>query len=212
MKASDRTLDDPELTAPLGAVHHLNEAQLGRLEQVFRRWFDQAPNAYLRRVRGRYWITFMVLRFTGAKIGEILRINDAENIDYKNIEIQVPLSGSSNRRMLYRRVPVQAEVVNEIARYLAEFPRMRGSVFGLEQGNFRRKFYRRATEARIPQELAHPHILRHTRAMELVQAGVPLPVIQKLLGHSVIEHTARYLGLRATEESIRAILMERGLL
>lgn len=194
------------------AAGYLCTEQLALLARVFRAWFESAPNDYLRRVRGRYWITFMTLRFTGAKIGEILRISDDRDIDYRRAEIHMPQSGSRARRKLYRTIPVPGDVIHEIAKYLAEFPQMRGTVFALEQGNFRRKFYRRASEARIPQELAHPHILRHSRAVELLEAGVPLTTVQELLGHSVINHTARYLRMSTTKISVKTLLVERGLL
>jgi site-specific recombinase XerD len=43
------------------------------------------------------------------------------------------------------------------------------------------------------EKRVHPHGLRHTFAVELEAAGVPVTVISKLLGHSSIAVTARYL-------------------
>lgn len=43
----------------------------------------------------------------------------------------------------------------------------------------------------IPEKIT-PHILRHTKAMHLVQAGVPIHVIQDIFGHSDIMTTERY--------------------
>ena len=38
----------------------------------------------------------------------------------------------------------------------------------------------------------HPHLFRHTRAMHLYLAGVPLPLVSEWLGHSNMETTQIY--------------------
>lgn len=40
----------------------------------------------------------------------------------------------------------------------------------------------------------NPHCLRHTRAAELAEAGVPVNVIQRALGHASLATTDRYLA------------------
>ena len=50
--------------------------------------------------------------------------------------------------------------------------------------------------ARAKIRHVYPHILRHTFATELVDEGVPLETIQKLLGHKGINMTLRYAKKR----------------
>ena len=51
----------------------------------------------------------------------------------------------------------------------------------------------------------HPHALRHAHAVELAREGVPVPIIQRQLGHASLGTTTRYLAGLSPEETIRAI-------
>lgn len=52
-----------------------------------------------------------------------------------------------------------------------------------------------------------PHSLRHTFAKRLLDAGVPITTVQKLMGHARLETTARYLtpGWEDFERAVEAI-------
>lgn len=194
----------------VSSLDYLTRRQVERLEEAFALWYQCADSDYIRRVRGRYRLAFLFMRFTGARIGEILSINDVTDIDFAHSEIRIISAARSAERLLQRAVPVPAEVVLEVAAYRAEFPAMRGKVFALDQGNFRRKFYRRAEEAEIPKKLSHPHILRHTRAIEMLEAGVPVTMVQDLLGHMLLSTTVIYL--KRSKTTPRSILTDKGLI
>lgn len=197
---------------PASPIEHLESRQVARLTETFRLWYDEAPSGYIRRVRGRYWLAYLLLRFTGARIGEVLRMDDSRHIDFASCEVWIPALGSQSLRATMRRIPVPPDVIAGVEEYLAEFPTMRGRVFALDQGNFRREFYRRAEEAKIPRNLSHPHILRHSRAVEMLRAGVPLTAVQDLLGHMLSSTTAVYLEIQRSDISVRVILESKGLL
>ena len=40
-----------------------------------------------------------------------------------------------------------------------------------------------------------PHVMRHTTATHLIEAGVPLAVVKNILGHSSIQTTQIYLDI-----------------
>ena len=198
-------------------IQYLTETQLNDLTRAFQEWYDTDTKKAQKANRGRYWLTFLVLRYTGARIGEVLLIDDTTDIDFRNAEIKLTILKRHNKsrkngkkRDTARIVPVPANVTSEIATYIAEFPGMRGKVFKIYQSNFRRKFYELAREAGIPKDLGHPHILRHTRAIELLRAGVPVTIVQDILGHSALTTTAIYL--RMSGQEAKEILREKGLI
>ena len=53
----------------------------------------------------------------------------------------------------------------------------------------------------------HPHILRHTFCSRLVQLGVPLVNVQKLMGHEKIETTIRYSHLAPDHDTLDISLL-----
>lgn len=55
------------------------------------------------------------------------------------------------------------------------------------------------------EKRVHPHGLRHSYAVELENAGVPVSQISKLLGHSSIAVTSRYLDHLSNAQAISAL-------
>ena len=201
-------------------IAYLSAVEVDRLTETFQAWYDSAPTNHQRKARGRYWLVYLVLRFTGARLGEVLKIDDQVDINTRASEIRITTL-KRRKAQPKRIVPVPANVCAEIATYLMEFSEMRGKVFRLDQGNFRRVFYDRARDAGVMREtyrtdakrekeiFPHPHTLRHTRAMELLANGVPVTAVQDLLGHSSLLTTAEYL--RLSGQDIKGILKAKGM-
>jgi integrase len=84
------------------------------------------------------------------------------------------------------------------------FPNPRGGK--LKVDHISHKFKKHVKRAGISEDL-HFHCLRHTGASWLVQAGVSIYAVQKLLGHSDIKVTMMYSHLVTTEmhESVNKI-------
>ena len=87
---------------------------------------------------------------------------------------------------------------------------MKDKAFKVDRSNFNKVFKELCIESNIQKELAHPHILRHTRAIELLRAGVPVTIVQDLLGHSALTTTAVYLKISGQEA--KWIMREKGLI
>ena len=65
-----------------------------------------------------------------------------------------------------------------------------------------------ALKARVRRRVA-PHQLRHAHAVELLHEGIPLPLIQRQLGHSHLSTTGTYLEGIDTEEIISTVHARR---
>ncbi len=200
-------------------MQYLMPQQIDVLTSTFQGWYDSSASPNTRRIRGRYWLTYLALRYSGARIGEVLRIDETKDIDFRAGEIKMVTLKRHSKDMRGKRkrkseplriIPVPQRVMTEIGTYLAEFPQQRGKIFGLDQGNFRRKFAAIASDAGIPEPLRHPHVMRHSFAIELLRSGVPVTGVQGLLGHTSLNTTALYLKL--SNHETRQIMQNVGLL
>ncbi|MGI8333515.1 tyrosine-type recombinase/integrase [Actinomadura scrupuli] len=80
----------------------------------------------------------------------------------------------------------------------------------LDRGYVRDLVRRLSVEAGLPPEVferMHPHVLRHTAATLLDEAGVPMQRIQRQLGHADIRQTELYAGHRQELEASPVYVM-----
>ncbi len=123
----------------------------------------------------------MVILDTGARIGEAVALGPDDIIkDGRWLRIWGEKTGSD------RAVPLPARA----AKILREGPLSPGTSVSNVRNHFINEF-RAAINPRDTQ--ITPHTLRHTYASRLVAGGVPLPTVQKYLGHTGIEMTMRYI-------------------
>jgi len=181
----------PPFSVPPG-VKYLDPAQLAALTESFRQWCQQSPRPAERRARGRVWLTFLVIRYTGAKLGETVAIDERNDLDLDRGVLTLRAARGDRSP---REVHLPPEVVEQLRASLADLPDTgaSGRVFGLDPGFVRRKFYERAEACSIPRDLASPQVIRASRALELLHGGMPLPVVQRILGQRTVNLTASYV-------------------
>jgi molybdate transport system regulatory protein len=185
-------------------VKYLEPHQVEALARAFRAWAESADRPGVRLSRRRVRLIFLVLRSTGAKLGEVLALDDTTDLDLDrgNICFGGGLDDDSAPRM----VQLADDVVDELRRFFAtpESAVLRGEVFRMDGGYIRKKFYERAADCDLPKEMVNPSILRHTRAIEMLRLGLPLPAVQYVLGHKYINLTAHYLNF--TNDDIQSLV------
>ncbi|WP_461209678.1 TOBE domain-containing protein [Desulfocurvus sp. DL9XJH121] len=172
-------------TVPDG-VRHMDGAQLARMETSFRHWCEATPRADVRRSRERMRLFFLLVRYSGARLGEVVGLDDARDLDLERREAVFGAPGHE------RTVPLPQGLCRELRIFL-EGPMgasLRGKAFVMDSGYVRRVFYARAEDCGVPRELASPRILRASRAVELLRSGVPLTVVRDVLGQSSTDLTA----------------------
>lgn len=128
--------------------------------------------------------------FAGLRCNE-LRMLDVGDLDFQAMTIFVRFGKRSKERVL----PFHAEAAASVSRYLSE--RTSGPVILSNRGqrisNRRlRSLVKDLGRAGISKDL-HPHALRHTFAVSLLDAGQDLETIRDLLGHESIQTTSIYL-------------------
>ncbi|MHC1788107.1 TOBE domain-containing protein [Solidesulfovibrio sp.] len=191
----------PPAPAETSEPNHLTAEQVGRLADAFAAWVAKAKGKRSVVSRNRARLVFLLLRHTGAKLGEILALND--QTDFVLACRKVLLGGARGEEAKPRReVYLPGELHAELKQLLRdpEYAPHRGGIFHLDQGYMRRVIYDRAGECGIPKHLANPNTLRRSRAVELLHNGVPLTVVQRILGHLTANSTATFLDLPEDEQ------------
>lgn len=186
-------------------VPWLDRHQLEKLTQAFEAWVEAARDSRARRSRERVFIVYLLLRYTGAKPGEILALDEREHFDFLHNTVHIAEDGKS------REVPLPVEVIGRIREYCAKYG-LSGEhehasgekLFELDQGFLRRKFHDQEKRSGLPKELLSPRVLRNSRAIELLQGGMPMRAVQALLGHGKADITASYVKL--ADDDLRHII------
>ena len=147
------------------------------------------------------------------------RVQETADLRVRDIRLKDPamvaLTGKGRKT---RHVPIDANTAVLLAAYLAERQldtagRDDRPVFfnqhhaKLSRGGIAwilRKYQAQAADPTLTDAKLSPHVLRHSRAMHLYDAGVPLPYIRDILGHADLSTTEIYA--RASTEAKRKAL------
>jgi len=163
------------------------------------------------------WLPLIVrlLLLTGARKGEVLNAR-WRDIDPARGVLTVPVSKSGRARRIVLGAAA-LELLDQIAdraQALGQSTLPRDALFtnpetGLPYTCIHRAFDR--ARGRAGLKTVRIHDLRHTFASLLVNAGVSLYEVQKLLGHGSVQMTQRYAHLRDTGLRDRVALVAQAL-
>jgi len=207
-----------------GEVRHLDTEQLAAVSAAIRHWTGRNARPDVRASRLRVLLAYLLLRWTGAKLGEVLALDDRLDLDLaagvvhfrkesgQGEEREQARDKRRDGRQAGREVRLPEPAVREMAEVLADpgLARFGGELLRLDPAHIRRKLYERAQECGLPREALNPTVLRRSRAIELLRADVPLTIVQSMLGQASPDLTASLVEF--SDEDARRIMartMER---
>jgi len=135
---------------------------------------------------------------TGARVSEAVGL-DLSMLDLTDKVVIVTGKGSKQRlvplgakavRAIENWLPDRLDLVNRSGSGDPVFLNMRGGRLS-RQGAFD-IVKKHAGEARLDPALVSPHVLRHSAATHMVEAGADLRTVQEMLGHATISTTQVY--------------------
>ena len=167
---------------------HLTAAAFHRLvKAVVRQTEADTPQNRL----DRAW--FLTLAHTGVRVSELLNLR-LSDIDLASGRILIRQGKNGYGRLVYATV----ELTQALLAYLPLRPTLADDHLWLEPHKplsaslVRNRLHRWA----VAEDLAvSPHILRHTLATLLINQGMPIETLRKLLGHRTLSVTQQYARL-----------------
>ncbi len=140
---------------------------------------------------------FLTLFYTGCRISEGLNLQ-AERIDLAAKAV-VFETLKRRKRGHFRSVPVP-DALADLFRELLKGKTPECRIWAFSRTTAYRMIKRKMNQASIKGGMACPKGLRHGHAVACVSREIPLPTIQKWLGHARLETTAIYLEVHGEEE------------
>lgn len=205
-------------------------AELGHAPDPFATWRVQLPRrkrlprtlsrneisillSYLRKLRPEktmehngFSVAVRLMVATGARVGELCKLR-IEDVSPDGSALRIHGKGSRERVAYVADPGLRRELQNSLKR------RLRGDNLGplfvnrcgapMRPQSIRSKLRRHAREAGLTRRVT-PHMLRHTAATLLIESGVDIRFVQRLLGHSSIATTEIYTHV--SDEALRTTL------
>lgn len=195
IESCQRLLAVPFKRARVRTVDYLDTEELrAMLEATHRRAADGCRDRAL----------LLTLFNTGARVQELLDLR-TRDVQLEH-PFQVRLYGKGRKERICPLWPQTAKVLRELLAQTKLADASEERLFRNHRGEPLTRFGARylvgiyakqaqAAAPRLRRKRVHPHTVRHSTAVHLLQAGVDLVTISHWLGHASVETTNRYLAV-----------------
>lgn len=176
----------PARPDPLPRYLHADE-----YERLLKTVLEQTAAPSPRNALDRAW--FLTLAHTGLRTCELLNLR-LHDVDFASQRLIVRGGKNCHDRVVFLTPTLMAA----LADYLASRPQTEADHFWIDRDKpltTARVRYCVQCWRRAAQVAVSPHRLRHTLATQLVNQGMPLPSVGKLLGHRSLNTTQHYARL-----------------
>ena len=150
---------------------------------------------------------------TGLRVGEVVSIRVAD-VDVENGVIRVLGKGQRERQVYLTNEWISALVdallsTREVLAIHHEYLLFNRRCTPMSTSTLRLRLSRAAESAGVPERVT-PHMLRHSAATELIESGVDIRFVQRLLGHASLTTTELYTHV--ADSSLRRVVNEADVL
>ena len=218
---STNPCDAPELTVKRSSSGEVLSFRPDEVERLLTAAATPPPSNVRSAWPARDVAVVETLAHCGVRVSELIGLTVASvERDRQQVLLKVRAGAKGDKP---RNVPVPRRTLTAVDEYLEERARLYGPLANrsrlfvrhdgspLTQQLVDRTLRRLATAAGVtPPEGAMAHALRHAYGMDLAMRGVPLSVIQQLLGHDDPRTTSIYTAAHA--EDLSAALADAGVL
>ncbi len=201
-----------------GVIPHFSDEEIDAIFDYIRNKIDTSKGKYAKKYRTYFLLTKMLYR-TGARIEEILggekrttdkktretKIMKFQGIRPKDIDLQkneMNIVTLKHKTMSYRTLGIHLDLRDSLMQYYLDNnidQKSTEPLFKIKRGAYHN--FLKQMEKELGFHI-NAHKFRHTVAVKLMQNGVPLNRIQKILGHSSVFTTSVYLDTLEFKDDI----------
>ena len=142
-------------------------------------------------------MAFRIMLRTGLRVSEALALRRVDlRLEQDPPIIVVRADSPGNKARKGREVPVPADLVESLRDLASSHSKDHYQpMLNLSRQRIGQVMKDVAQQVGIDPARAHPHAFRHTYGRNCVLRGIPIPVLQKWLGHASMVDTQRYVEL-----------------